>query len=106
MPDSMQDQLRKAGLVNDKKLRKAQRVKHAAEMERKTHGATADDPVVAAQTRTRRKSGTRPRAERRTRSDRPTLKALQRAGASIDRTESPATRRRRDSRSTSSTAAP
>lgn len=49
MPDSMQDQLRKIGLINDKKLRKAQRVKHAAEMERKAHGASADDPAVAAQ---------------------------------------------------------
>ena len=48
MPDSMQDQLRKIGLINDKKLRKAQRVKHAAEMERKAHGAS-DDPAVAAQ---------------------------------------------------------
>src|SRR4029453_16706332 len=49
MPDSMQDQLRKIGLINDKKLRKAQRVKHAAEMERKAHGVSADDPAVAAQ---------------------------------------------------------
>ncbi len=46
MPDSMQEQLRKMGLVNDKKLRKAQRVKHAAEMERKAHGASADDSSV------------------------------------------------------------
>lgn len=49
MPSSMQDQLRKMGLVNDKKLRKAERMKHAAEMERKAHGSAADDPAVAAQ---------------------------------------------------------
>ena len=42
MADSLQEQLRKAGLVNEKKLKKAQRVKHAQEMERKGHGA-ADD---------------------------------------------------------------
>ena len=49
MADSLQEQLRKAGLVNEKKLKKAQRVKHAEEMERKTHGATSDDPIFAAQ---------------------------------------------------------
>jgi uncharacterized protein len=49
MADSLQDQLRKAGLVNEKKLKKAQRVKHAAEMERKAHGATPNDPAVAAE---------------------------------------------------------
>lgn len=49
MADSLQDQLRKAGLVNEKKLKKALRVKHAEEMERKTHGAASDDPALAAQ---------------------------------------------------------
>ena len=49
MADSLQEQLRKAGLVNEKKLKKAQRVKHAQEMERKTHGATDADPALVAQ---------------------------------------------------------
>jgi uncharacterized protein YaiL (DUF2058 family) len=49
MADSLQDQLRKAGLVSDKQAKKAARVKHATEMERKAHGTTADDPAVAAQ---------------------------------------------------------
>jgi uncharacterized protein len=48
MADSLQDQLRKAGLVNEKKLKKAQRQKHAVEMERKAHG-TADDALKGAQ---------------------------------------------------------
>jgi len=47
--DSLQDQLRKAGLVSDKQAKKAARVKHAAEMERRAHGAKPDDPAVAAQ---------------------------------------------------------
>ncbi len=49
MADSLQEQLRKAGLVNEKKLKKAQRVKHAEEMERKAHGTGSDNPLVAAQ---------------------------------------------------------
>src|SRR5262245_2169648 len=49
MADSLQDQLRKAGLVSDKQAKKAARVKHAAEMERKTHGVQSDDPAAAAQ---------------------------------------------------------
>lgn len=75
MPDSMQDQLRKAGLVNDKKLRKAQRLKHAAEMERKTHGAGADDPAVAAQ-RARAEKSARDRALNEERDRQANLKAL------------------------------
>jgi uncharacterized protein len=47
--DSLQDQLRKAGLINEKQLKKAQRVKHAEDMERKAHGVTSDDPAIAAQ---------------------------------------------------------
>jgi len=46
--DSLQDQLRKAGLVNDKKLKKAQRQQHAAAMERKTQGV-ADESLQQAQ---------------------------------------------------------
>ncbi len=38
MADSLQDQLRKAGLVNEKKLKKAKRQQHAVEMERKAQG--------------------------------------------------------------------
>jgi len=49
MADSLQDQLRKAGLVSDKQAKKAARVKHAADMERKAHGVQADDPVAEAQ---------------------------------------------------------
>jgi uncharacterized protein YaiL (DUF2058 family) len=49
MADSLQDQLRKAGLVSDKQAKKAARVKHAADMERKAHGAQSDDPAVVAQ---------------------------------------------------------
>lgn len=49
MADSLQDQLRKAGLVSEKQAKKAARVKHAADMERKAHGAQSDDPAVAAQ---------------------------------------------------------
>ena len=75
MPDSMQDQLRKIGLVNDKKLRKAQRVKHAAEMERKAHGATADDPAAAAQ-KARSEKAARDRALNEARDRQANLKAL------------------------------
>ncbi len=75
MPDSMQDQLRKAGLINDKKLRKAQRLKHAAEMERKAHGAGADDPTAAAQ-RTRAEKAARDRALNEERDRQANLKAL------------------------------
>ena len=49
MADSLQDQLRKAGLVGDKQAKKVARVKHAAEMERKAHGAQSDDPAARAQ---------------------------------------------------------
>ena len=49
MADSLQDQLRKAGLVSEKQTKKAARVKHAADMERKAHGAQSDDPALAAQ---------------------------------------------------------
>ncbi len=76
MPDSMQDQLRKIGLVNDKKLRKAQRVKHAAEMERKAHGASADDPAVAAQ-KARAEKAARDRALNEERDQQASPKALQ-----------------------------
>ena len=48
MADSLQEQLRKAGLVNDKKLKKAARQQHAADMERKSHGAT-DEALAQAQ---------------------------------------------------------
>ena len=48
MADSLQDQLRKAGLVNEKRLKKAQRQQHAVEMERKSHGA-ADEALAQAQ---------------------------------------------------------
>src|SRR5258705_8943460 len=75
MPDSMQDQLRKAGLINDKKLRKAQRLKHAAEMERKAHGATADDPAVAAQ-KARSEKAARDRALNEERDRQANMKAL------------------------------
>jgi uncharacterized protein YaiL (DUF2058 family) len=75
MPDSMQDQLRKIGLINDKKLRKAQRVKHAAEMERKAHGTTADDPAMAAQ-RARAEKKTRDRALNEERDRQASQKAL------------------------------
>jgi uncharacterized protein len=76
MPDSMQEQLRKMGLVNDKKLRKAERVKHAAEMERKTHGASADDSSVAAQ-KARAEKAARDRALNEKRDQQANLKALQ-----------------------------
>jgi len=46
--DSLQDQLRKAGPVNDKRLKKAQRQQHAADMERKSHGAP-DEALTEAQ---------------------------------------------------------
>ncbi len=49
MADSLQEQLRKAGLVNEKKLQKAQRVKHAEAMERKARGTSGDPDAVAAQ---------------------------------------------------------
>ncbi len=75
MPDSMQDQLRKIGLINDKKLRKAQRVKHAAEMERKAHGNAPDDPAVAAQ-RARAEKAARDRALNEERDRQANLKAL------------------------------
>jgi uncharacterized protein YaiL (DUF2058 family) len=75
MPDSMQDQLRKIGLINDKKLRKAQRVKHAAEMERKAHGATPDDPALAAQ-KARSEKATRDRALNEERDRQANQKAL------------------------------
>ena len=75
MPDSMQEQLRKAGLINDKKLRKAQRMKHAAEMERKAHGAGADDPAIAAQ-RARAEKSARDRALNEERDRQANLKAL------------------------------
>lgn len=48
MGESLQDQLRKAGLVSDKQAKKAERVKHAADMARKTQG-TRDEAAVAAQ---------------------------------------------------------
>jgi hypothetical protein len=48
MADSLQEQLRKAGLVNEKRLKKAQRQQHAAEMERKSHGA-GDEALINAQ---------------------------------------------------------
>ena len=76
MPDSMQDQLRKIGLINDKKLRKAQRVKHAAEMERKAHGTAPDDPAVAAQ-RARAEKAARDRALNEQRDQHAHQKALQ-----------------------------
>ncbi len=75
MPDSMQDQLRKIGLINDKKLRKAQRVKHAAEMERKAHGTAVDDPALAAQ-RARAEKKTRDRALNEERDRQASRKAL------------------------------
>jgi uncharacterized protein YaiL (DUF2058 family) len=46
--DSLQDQLRKAGLVSDKQAKKVARVRHAADMERKAHGTQSDDPAVTA----------------------------------------------------------
>jgi uncharacterized protein YaiL (DUF2058 family) len=73
--DSLQEQLRKAGLVNEKKLKKAQRVKHAEEMERKTHGATSDDPIVAAQ-RARAEKAKRDKALNEERDRQANLKAL------------------------------
>ena len=76
MPDSMQDQLRKIGLINDKKLRKAQRVKHAAEMERKAHGNAPDDPAVAAQ-RARAEKAAKDRALNEERDRQANQKALQ-----------------------------
>lgn len=75
MADSLQDQLRKAGLVNEKKLKKAQRVKHAEEMERKAHGATGDDPAVAAQ-RARAEKAKRDKALNEERDRQANLKAL------------------------------
>jgi uncharacterized protein YaiL (DUF2058 family) len=48
MADSLQEQLRKAGLVNEKRLKKAQRQQHAVDMERKAHGA-ADEARINAQ---------------------------------------------------------
>lgn len=48
MADSLQDQLRKAGLVNEKQLKKAQRQQHAVDMERKSQG-TADEARAQAQ---------------------------------------------------------
>jgi uncharacterized protein YaiL (DUF2058 family) len=73
--DSLQDQLRKAGLVNEKKLKKAQRVKHAQEMERKTHGAADDDPALAAQ-RARAEKAARDRALNEERDRQTSAKAL------------------------------
>ncbi len=75
MADSLQDQLRKAGLVNEKQLKKAQRVKHAQEMERKAHGAADDDPVLAAQ-RARAEKGARDRALNEERDRQISAKAL------------------------------
>lgn len=75
MADSLQDQLRKAGLVNDKKLKKAQRVKHAQDMERKAHGATSDDPAAAAQ-RARAEKAKRDRALNEERDRKTNRKAL------------------------------
>lgn len=75
MADSLQDQLRKAGLVNEKKLKKAQRVKHAEEMERKAHGAGEDDPALAAQ-RTRVEKAARDRALNEERDRQTNAKAL------------------------------
>jgi uncharacterized protein len=73
--DSLQDQLRKAGLVNDKKLKKAQRVKHAHDMERKAHGAANDDPALAAQ-RARAEKAARDRALNEERDRQTSAKAL------------------------------
>ncbi len=75
MADSLQDQLRKAGLVNEKKLKKAQRVKHAAEMERKAHGPAGDDAAVAAQ-RARAEKAARDRALNEQRDRQANSKAL------------------------------
>ena len=75
MADSLQDQLRKAGLVNEKKLKKAQRVMHAQEMERKVHGTADDDPVLAAQ-RARAEKATRDRALNAGRDSQAAAKAL------------------------------
>ena len=61
--------------INDKKLKKAQRVKHAAEMERKAHGASADDPAVAAQ-RARAEKAARDRALNEERDRQANQKAL------------------------------
>jgi len=73
--DSLQDQLRKAGLVNEKKLKKARRVKHAAEMERKAHGVPGDDAALAAQ-RARAEKAARDRALNEERDRQANLKAL------------------------------
>ncbi|MCX7065110.1 MAG: DUF2058 domain-containing protein [Proteobacteria bacterium] len=75
MADSLQDQLRKAGLVNEKKLKKAQRVNHAAEMERKAHGTAGDDPALAAQ-RARAEKAARDRALNEQRDQQANVKAL------------------------------
>ncbi len=75
MADSLQDQLRKAGLVNEKKFKKAQRVQHAQQMERKAHGAAEDDPALAAQ-RARAEKAARDRALNEERDRQTSSKAL------------------------------
>ena len=51
MADSLQEQLRKAGLVNEKRMKKAQRQQHAVDMERKAHGAGDEARINAERAR-------------------------------------------------------